>query len=90
MSRLFRTLAALWLMAAAGLASANFHTWEIAELYSNADGTIQFVQLRETLGAAGEHLLAGRALTVTRAGGVAKSYVFPNDLPSPTPQTGTS
>ena len=70
-------------MAAAGLASANFHTWEIAELYSNADGTIQFVQLRETLGAAGEHLLAGRALTVTRAGGVAKSYVFPNDLPSP-------
>ena len=70
-------------MAAAGLASANFHTWEIAELYSNADGTIQFVQLRETLGAVGEHLLAGRALTVTRAGGVAKSYVFPNDLPSP-------
>lgn len=61
MSRLFRTLV-----------SANFHTWEIAELYSNADRK-----------APPGHLLAGRALTATRAGGVARSYVFPNDLPSP-------
>ena len=48
MSRLVRTLAALCLMTFAGLACASFHTWEIAQIYSNADGTIQFVQLRET------------------------------------------
>ena len=83
MARLVKTLAACWLMAIGGLAGASFHTWELAELYSNADGTIQFVQLRETQGVAGENLLAGRALTVTRVGGAGKTFVFPNDLPSP-------
>ena len=82
MSRLARTLAALCLTTFAGLACASFHTWEIAQLYSNADGTIQYVQLRETLGAAGENLLAGHTLTVTRTGGFTKTFVFPNDLPS--------
>jgi hypothetical protein len=82
MSRSIRTFAAACLFVVANFAYAAFHTWEIAELYSNADGTIQFIQLRETQGLGGEHLLAGRALTVTRTGGFAKSYVFPNDLPS--------
>ena len=83
MLRFVRTLAAVWLMAVAGLASAAFHTWEIAEIYSNADGTIQFIVLRETQGMNGENLLAGRTLTVTRTGGTAKSILFPTDLPSP-------
>jgi hypothetical protein len=83
MSRFISAILAAWLLAAAGLASASFHTWEIAELYSNADGTIQFVVLRESQGASGENLLAGRALTVTRTGGFSKTFVFPNDLPSP-------
>jgi hypothetical protein len=83
MSRLFRTILVAGLMVASGLASASYHTWQIAEVYSNADGTIQFVELRETLGFTGENLLAGRALTVTRTGGFAKTFVFPNDLPNP-------
>ena len=83
MSRLTRTLVISWLLAASSAALAAFHTWDIAELYSNADGTIQFVVLYEGQGASGENLLAGRALTVTRTGGSAKSYIFPNDLPSP-------
>jgi hypothetical protein len=83
MSRFLSAFLAAWLLSAAGLASASFHTWQIAELYSNADGTIQFVVLRESQGASGENLLAGRALTVTRTGGAAKSYIFTNDLPSP-------
>src|SRR5215207_5988839 len=82
MSRLIRTLAASWFFAIAGFASASYHTWEIAELYSNADGSIQFIQLRETQGFAGENLLAGRTLTATHLG-VVKTFVFPNDLPSP-------
>jgi hypothetical protein len=68
----YRTFAAFALPGRRRAASATFHTWEIAQLYSNADGTIQFVQLRETQGAAGENLLAGHTLTVTRAGGVAR------------------
>src|SRR5512138_2958058 len=83
MSRILRTLAAGWLIAAAGLASASYHTWQIAEAYSNADGTIQFIQLRESQGFNGENLLAGRALSVTRTGGTTKTFVFPSDLPSP-------
>src|SRR5262245_1674588 len=83
MSRLIQTLAGSCLLAFASLASAAFHTWQIAEIYSNADGTIQFVQLRESQAADVENLLAGRTLTATRAGGAAKTFVFPNDLPSP-------
>jgi hypothetical protein len=30
------------------------HTWDVNELFSNADGTIQFVELREANGTAGE------------------------------------
>lgn len=82
MPRVIRTLAVTCLLLVAGVASASFHTWQIAELYSNADGGIQFVVLRESQGSAGENLLAGHALTVTRTGGFAKTFVFPNDLPS--------
>lgn len=46
---------------AAGLFSmaafANFHTFIINEIYSNADGTIQFIELREAQGATGQNFL---------------------------------
>ena len=38
--------------------------------------------LRESQGAGGENLLAGRALTARRTDGFAKTFIFPNDLPS--------
>jgi hypothetical protein len=56
-------------------------TFAIAEVFSSADGAIQFVQLREGAGQAGQQGLAGRTLTVTRAG-VARTFTFPGDLPS--------
>ncbi|HEX6945440.1 MAG TPA: hypothetical protein VF196_04540 [Casimicrobiaceae bacterium] len=71
--------------AVAPLAQASYHTFEIAELYSNADGTIQFVLLHESAGANGQDLLAGHTLSATHVG-TTKTFVFPASLPS----TGTA
>jgi hypothetical protein len=81
MSRLLNFAAALGLCAWTSVAGASYHTYEITQIYSNADGTIQFVLLQEIASQNGENLLAGRTLTATR-GGFTKTYVFPNDLPS--------
>ena len=50
MKTLVRLLAAGALAAMAPLASAEFHTFKIDRLYSNADGTVQYVVLRESAG----------------------------------------
>ena len=63
------------------LAAAASHSYEIVELYSNADGSIQFVLLQEASGLNGENLLRGRTLTATHAGRT-KTFTFPTDLPS--------
>src|SRR5262245_15968455 len=61
-----------------GAANAAF---EVVQVFSNADGTVQFVQLRESAGQNGQNALAGKAITVTR-GGRTKTFTFPSDLPS--------
>ena len=62
-------------------AHASFNTFLIDEIYSNADGTIQYVVLRETAGQSGEDDLAGHKLTMTH-GSVVKTFTFPSGLPS--------
>jgi hypothetical protein len=79
MKRLIFFLVTLSLWCAANVALASFHTFRIDEIYSNADGTIQFVVLKESGGLNGEDLWAGQALTVTRAGRT-RAYVFPHNL----------
>ncbi len=64
-------------------AMATYHTWKIEQLYSNADGTLQFIVLHESEGEDGENLLRGHTLTSTRAG-VTKTYTFNRDLPGGT------
>ena len=44
------------LMFAASAAWANFHLFQIEQLFSNADGTVQFIVLHEFTGANAEHL----------------------------------
>src|SRR5947207_9111517 len=68
---------------AASPARADFATFVIDELYSNADGSVQYVVLHEAQGANGANLLTGRTLIATRAG-VAKVFTFPVDLASAT------
>ena len=43
-------LAALALALVATTATASFHTFVIESIYSNADGTVQYVVLRASLG----------------------------------------
>lgn len=72
--------AALLACGLAGAAAADHHTLRLHELYSSADGMVQFVLLRESEGMNGQNLLAGRTLTVTQAGRT-RTFVFPGSLP---------
>jgi hypothetical protein len=65
---------------AAGTAHATSHTWRIETMYSNADGSVQYVVLRESLGLDLQTMLAGKTLASTHAG-VSKVLTFPVNLP---------
>jgi hypothetical protein len=77
--------ALLWLIsalaAAAPLANASFHTFEIDQIYSDAGGTVQFVVLREAAGFGSENFFNGHTLTSSH-GGANKTFAFMTDLPS--------
>jgi uncharacterized protein DUF5648 len=73
------TVLALFASLGAPAAWATFHTYQIDQLFSNADGTVQFVVLHEVFGANGQNFLSGHALT-SISGGAMQTYVFPNDL----------
>src|SRR5258705_1136457 len=68
------------LMFAASAAFANFHLFQIDQLFSNADGTVQFVVMHEFTGTDGENLWLGNVLTSTHAG-VSKTFTFNRNLP---------
>ena len=76
----------LWLIAvvlevAAPFSSASFHTFQVDQIYSNADGTVQFVVLREAAGFDSQNFFSGLMLTSTH-GGANKTFPFKTDLPS--------
>ena len=54
-------------------AFANFHLFQVEQLFSNADGTVQFIVMHEFAGMNGENLWTGNKLTSTHAG-VSKTY----------------
>jgi hypothetical protein len=64
----------------ATFARAEFHTFQIEQMYSNADGSVQFVVLHESQGMNGENFLGGQVLISTHLG-VTKTYIFTNNLP---------
>lgn len=77
-------LAALAALASALVPSpalATFHTFVVDQLFSSADGEVQFIVLRENFGFSGQHLFSGQAVTSTRAG-VVKTFTFASNLPS--------
>lgn len=59
--RSFVTIFALaaW-FAAGGSAQASFHAWKFDEVFSNADGTVQFIEMLD--GFTGENLVGGKVL----------------------------
>jgi hypothetical protein len=76
-----RWILVLFLAITASTAEASFHLFRIEQLYSNADRTVQFVVLRESSGADGEHRWSGRTLQMTGAAGTS-TLTFPANLPS--------
>jgi hypothetical protein len=80
-------LSALWIfMLACALpatAGAAAHAFVIDQVFSNADGLVQYVLLRETAGANGQDGFAGLTLTAAQGARVS-TFTFPKDLPSTT------
>lgn len=67
--------------ALATLAYGGAHTWDVVEVFSNADGTIQFVELREMNNTANESGLNGLQVTSQATG---NAFTFPGNLVRPT------
>lgn len=65
------------LLLAAGNAQAAFHLWIINEVYSNASGTIQFVEFTTPSGS--QQFLATHTLTSSN-GSSTQTYTYPSDI----------
>jgi hypothetical protein len=76
-----RWLITTLLVLAAPLARATFHTFQIEEIYSNADGTVQYLVLHESAGFTGQNLLGVHTLT-SSDGAASKVFPFGTNLPS--------
>jgi len=63
-------------------AQAAFHLFRIDQIYSNADGSVQYVVIREATGTNGENFWAGNSLRTTNVAGISKNSPFPSNLPS--------
>lgn len=73
-------VAALGLLCIVGPhAIAGSHTWDVNELFSNASGTIQFIELREANGTPGETGVGGHMVTSNT-----KSFTIANNVVAPT------
>jgi hypothetical protein len=60
---------------------AMYHLWVMNEVYSDADGTVQFLEMTATAGQ--QQFLQGHSL-VSRTGGTSLTFSFPTDLPGET------
>jgi hypothetical protein len=58
-------------------ARADFHDWTITEIYSNADGSVQFIEL--TCPSSGENFLRGERIWCI-SGSRTNVFTFPTDL----------
>jgi len=62
-------------------AVAGGHTWDVRELFSDATGTIQFVEVWEANGGANETATGGHDVTSSTTG---NSFTIPANVPPPT------
>jgi len=80
-TRAFALVACLLVAATARPCFAAFHLWDIKEVFSNQDGTVQFIELFTT--ASGESFLDNHLLTATSDGN-AVTFTLNHDVASPT------
>jgi len=62
-------------------AYASFDFWDINEIYSNADGTHQFIELTTFVN--GEQFVINHTIT-SNSDGMVNTFIFMNNTPSPT------
>ncbi len=79
MRRLTICLAAATMLVSSA-ALAFFHTFQVEQIYSNADGTVQFVTMTTSLN--GESFSQGVPFTSMDSAGSQKTFTFPRNLPS--------
>ena len=65
-------------------AQADLHTWAINEIFSNAAGNVQFIEMKEVSGLNGQdNLFSSVAFAHTfDTNAINPAYTYPNDLPS--------
>ena len=74
-------LLAAWLSSAPTARAAN-HLWEFSELYSNADGSVQFIEMHNDFDLEG--FVAGLTITSTNtAGTMSNTFTFPGNTADP-------
>jgi hypothetical protein len=66
---------------AATPAHAAFHLWNLNEIYSNSNGTLQFIELQTTFGS--QQFVGGQQISVTN-GGTPNTFTIPANLPGDT------
>ena len=60
-------------------AFAGSHTWDVSEIFSSADGTVQFIELTECCGGPGEVNVGGHQVTSGSS-----SFIIPSNVAAPT------
>ena len=70
------------LVAAASTANAGFHLWQVKEVFSNADGTVQFIEMFDDF--TPEQFITNKTLQATSTG--TKTFTFNHDIVTP-PET---
>ena len=82
MKRILFIALALMLGISIAPARAEFHLFRIDQVFSNADGTIQYVVMLESTGSNGEGFWRNKTLETTDLAGMKREISFPSDLPS--------
>ena len=75
------TLSVSVLAVASAPAIAGSHTWDVWEVFSNADGTVQFIELHEANGGSQETGLGGHNIVASPTGTI---YTILNNVSAPT------
>lgn len=63
-------------------AHATFHLWDVNEVYSNADGSVQYIELITTFNS--QQFTNGRSINALDSAAIINTFTFPSDTPSPT------
>src|ERR1035437_22074 len=64
------------------VARATLHVWAVTELYSSADGSVQFIKLTNNSIFTTEYFLGGHVITCTGPPGITNNFTFPTTLPA--------